>query len=58
MDGIRTICERCNQPSMTIEDHLIDRDICDACTQVLYAQLPYLSETMLKDLKEYGTERD
>jgi len=57
MDGLRETCTRCGT-GLTILDNVIDRDVCDSCTQVLYAQQPYISDIMNKDLREYGIERD
>lgn len=57
MDGLLDTCTRC-QTGLTINDNLIGRDICESCTQVLYAQQPYITAYMMKDLKKYGIEKD
>ena len=52
MDGLLETCTRCGT-GLTIEDNVIGRDICESCTQVLYAQQPYVVRMMKINDKKF-----
>ena len=52
MDGLLETCTRCGT-GLTIEDNVIGRDICESCTQVLYAQQPYVVSMMKEKNKHF-----